>query len=114
MDDVYHNIVLDFGEESVEAASVLNSQGKLYTKQELYGQGLNVYERSLKIRTTEMGQDHPNTIATRHNIGELYTQWGKPTKAQKYYNENIELMERKEAREIEKHGAAVKATYERH
>lgn len=43
-----------------------------------------------------MGEDHPDTIATRHNIAELYIQWAKPDKAQEYLQKNIEVIEKKQ------------------
>ena len=43
-----------------------------------------------------MGEDHPDTIATRHNIAELYITWAKPDKAQEYLQKNIDLMEKKD------------------
>ena len=39
--------------------------------------------------------DHPDSLATRHNLAELYIEWGKPDSAQELLNKNIELMEKK-------------------
>lgn len=36
---------------------------------------IDSYERALKIREEVMGDDHPDTISTRHNIAELYIEW---------------------------------------
>jgi hypothetical protein len=45
------------------------------------------------VRETQLGPDHPDCIATRHNIAELYIQWANPEKAQEYLQKNIEVME---------------------
>lgn len=38
-------------------------------------------------------------MATRHNLGELYIMWGKPEKAQEFFNTNVELMAKKSEKE---------------
>jgi len=55
--------------------------GMLYKKQSKFERALDAYERSLRVREELMGEDHPDAIATRHNIAELYIQWAKPGKA---------------------------------
>ena len=55
----------------------------------------DAYTRSLKVREELLGEDHPETFATRHNLAELYIQWGKPKSAEEYLNKNVELMEKK-------------------
>ena len=55
----------------------------------------DAYKRSLKIREELLGEDHPDSLATRHNLAELYINWKKPERAQEYLNKNISLMEKK-------------------
>jgi len=47
------------------------------------------------VREELLGLDHPDSLATRHNLAELYIEWGKPDSAQELLNKNIELMEKK-------------------
>ena len=58
--------------------------GMLYKKQGKFERSKDAYERSLKVRETLMGEDHPDVIATRHNLAELYIAWVKPEKAKEY------------------------------
>jgi tetratricopeptide (TPR) repeat protein len=74
--DAYLSAALEFGEDSVMASTILNSQGMLYKKQGKLERAKDNYERSLAIKEKFFGEDHPETIATRHNLGELYVQWG--------------------------------------
>lgn len=93
--DAYMTVAINFGEESIAAAVILNSMGMLYKRQNKFDRSLDAYERSLRIRETFMGEDHPDVIATRHNIAELYIQWAKPDKAEEFLKKNIEVMEKK-------------------
>ena len=80
--DAYLKVALEFGEENISAAVILNSMGMLYKKQGKFERALDAYNRSLTVREAELGDDHPDCIATRHNIAELYIMWAKPDKAQ--------------------------------
>ena len=75
-----------------------------------FERALDSYQRSLEIREKHFGAEHPETCATRHNIGELYVMWNNPDKAAQYFNENVEIMERKSAKEKEFHQAAMPHT----
>jgi len=54
------------------------------------------------------GKDHPETISTRHNLGEMYMMWNKPDQAKELFDENIELMNAKNQKEKESVSAAMK------
>jgi len=41
------------------------------------------------LRTKYFGEDHPETVATRHNLGELYIEWGKPDQGKELFEKNI-------------------------
>ena len=60
------------------------------------------------MRTELLGNDHPETLATRHNLAELYITWNKPEQAQELLNKNIELMEKKSHTEAEATKKAMK------
>lgn len=104
--DAYLKVALEYGEDSVSASVILNSHGMLYKKQGKFERGRDNYEKSLSIREKYFGQDHPETMATRHNLGELYVMWGKPDKAQEYFSENVDLMAKKSEKEKAEQGAA--------
>ena len=72
---------MEYGEDNLSAAVILNSMGMLYKKQNKLERALDAYTRALSVREAELGEDHPDCIATRHNIAELYILWLKPDKA---------------------------------
>jgi hypothetical protein len=49
----------------------------------------------LKIREEFLGAGHPECMATRHNIWELYNVQGMHEEAKKYSDRNIEEMEKR-------------------
>lgn len=50
----------------------------LYKRQGKMERSQDAYERSLKLREELLGEDHPESLATRHNLAELYISWNKP------------------------------------
>ena len=97
--DSYMRIASEFGEENVQAAIILNSMGLMYKKQKKFERSLDAYQRALKVRVESLGEDHPDCLATRHNIAELYIEWAKPEKAQEYLTKNLEMMEKRNSEE---------------
>ena len=95
------------GEECIPCAVILNSMGLLYKQTKKYERALDAYERCLKVREKLQGPSHPDAISVRHNIGELYTTWGKPEEAKMILEENVkymdELRERQEKEHQERH-----------
>lgn len=81
------------GENCLPCAVILNSMGMLYKQQEKYDRAADAYERCLKIREEHLGPTHPDSIAVRHNLGDLYTMWGKPEEARVYLEDNLKHME---------------------
>jgi hypothetical protein len=57
----------------------------MYKKWEKFERALDSYRRSLDVRVKLLGEEHPDTCATRHNLGELFVMWGKPEKAKEYF-----------------------------
>ena len=72
---------MDYGEENITCSAILNSQGMLYKKQAKFERAQDSYERSLNIRVKLYGEEHPETCASRHNLGELFVSWNKAEKA---------------------------------
>ena len=93
--DAYLKIAMAHGEDNMACSAILNSMGMLYKKQGKMERSLDSYERSLKVRCELLGEDHPDSLATRHNLAELFLAWEKPERAQEYLNSNIALMEQK-------------------
>lgn len=71
-------IAMEHGEENIGAAAVLNSMGMFYKKWEKHDRALDAYERALGVRERLLGEEHPESIASRHNIGELLVEMKKP------------------------------------
>jgi hypothetical protein len=46
--------------------------GLLYKKQDKLDRSQDAYQRALDTREKLLGEDHPETLATRHNFAELY------------------------------------------
>lgn len=61
----------------------------------------DAYDRSLVTRVALLGEAHPESLSTRHNLGELYLAMNKPERAQEYLKKNVELMEKKNEMEKE-------------
>ena len=92
----YLKIAMEFGEDNVSNAVILNCMGLNYKKQKKYERAIDAYERALKIRDEQMGEEHPDSIATRHNIGEVYLEWGKEDKAKEMFDKNVEILKKAE------------------
>ena len=99
MKEAYTCVAMQFGENNITCGVILNSMGMLYKKQQKYERALDAYQRCQSIREEHMGDDHPDTVAVRHNIAELYIQWAMPEKAKEYLEKNIEVMKKKEKEE---------------
>lgn len=75
---------LNRGEENIGCATVLNSMGLLFKRWGKFERAIDCYERSFNTRLELLGPKHPETMASRHNIGELYVSMGNPEKAEEY------------------------------
>ena len=91
----YMIIAMEHGEENMACSAILNSMGLNYKRQSKFERSVDAYQRSLSIREELLGEDHPDTLSTRHNLAELYISWNKPDQAQELLNLNVELMEKK-------------------
>lgn len=70
--------------------------GLSYKDQGLYDKALINYKIALEIREEFLDQSHPDVIAVRHNIGQLYFDKGDKEEAMKYFSNNLEFLKRKE------------------
>lgn len=79
--NAYMIVAMEHGEENMTASAILNSMGMLYKRQRKFERSLDSYKRSLAVREELLGEDHPDSLSTRHNLAELYIEWGKPDSA---------------------------------
>ena len=110
LQDAYVQVAMEYGEDNITCSAILNSQGLLYKQQQRFERAKDSYERALDIRVRHFGEDHPETCATRHNLGELLVSMNAPEKAQEYFNENVVIMEKRTSKEKEEAEAARKHT----
>jgi tetratricopeptide (TPR) repeat protein len=64
--------------------------------QGLFDQALNYYNMALEIREEFLDSSHPDVIAIKHNIGQLYYDKGDKDQAMKYFNNNLEILNKNE------------------
>lgn len=103
--DSYLKVALEYGEDNVTIATILNGQGMLYKKWGKLERALDSYERSYAIKVKFFGEDHPETCTTRHNIGELYVSMAQPERAKEQFDANLEILSKKSKAEREEHAA---------
>ena len=56
----------------------------LYLKQEFYGKSEPLLLEAVNGRRLKLGDTHPHTLESWHNLIELYEAWDKPEKAKKW------------------------------
>lgn len=79
-------------EETTSSAILLNAMGLTYKKLKNYERAEDSYKRALEIREGILGESHPDAIATRHSLAELYLEWGiKQGQAKELLDINVEL-----------------------
>ena len=94
--DAYMIIAMEHGEDNLAAAAMLNSMGMLYKKWGKLDRALDAYERSLDVRERLIGEDHPETLTSRHNMAELFVEMKKPERAQELFDMNVTLMKKRQ------------------
>ena len=65
------------GTGSPAVASALNNEAELYNKLHRYAEAEPLYKRSLAIRQTVLGPDHPDTVKSLDRLAEVYHAEGK-------------------------------------
>lgn len=61
-----------YGVNHVKVAEELEKIAKVYEKQRKYAAAEHFFRRALKIRETELGENHIEVAATLRSFGELY------------------------------------------
>jgi tetratricopeptide (TPR) repeat protein len=70
--------------------------GLNYKDQGDFDQALRNYKLALEIREESLDKTHPDVVAVRHNIGQLFFDKGNKEEAMKYFNDNLEMLEKNE------------------
>ena len=83
---------LNWGEDNIGCATILNSMGLLFKRWRKFDWALDCYKRSLDIWLNLLGDAHPEVIATWHNIGELYIEMGNTAEAEVYLTANLKYL----------------------
>lgn len=100
--DAYLVVEMQHGEDNIFTAVILSSMGMLYKKQGMNDRAVDALQRALTIREKSLGESHPETIATRHNIAELLILQMKPEEAKQLLEKNMELMKQRTEEEAAK------------
>jgi len=73
--------------ESLKQGAVLDRVARFLFKDGKYGDSLRLHEKSFQIYTNIMGNDHPDTLSSMHNLASIYRDQGKWTEAVKMLEE---------------------------
>jgi len=102
LNKAYHLIKENYGEKNLPIATIFNNRGMNYKDQGKFQESLESYLKALEIRKELLLEDHPDVMAITHNIGQLYFDFGDNENAQKYFNTNLEIMNKKQNAQKEK------------
>jgi tetratricopeptide (TPR) repeat protein len=92
-----HDLILNnFGEDNLPLGTVYNNFGLLFKEEGRIKEALENYNKALVIRQKYLPDDHPDVIAVKHNIGQLYYDNGDKDNAMKYFNDNIDILGKNE------------------
>ena len=84
----------DFADQPLVEAALRQTVGNTYTNLGLYPQALPQMERALALCRRNLGDDHPHTLISIHNMGYLLQSMGKLAEAEPYYSEALESRRR--------------------
>jgi tetratricopeptide (TPR) repeat protein len=79
------------GEWDILTATLHNNLGLLLKTEKRYDGATNHYKQALNIRSRTLGENHPDTIVTMHNIAEMHLARGETEEAAAIQKEIIEL-----------------------
>lgn len=86
----------NYGIKNLPIATILQNIGMNNKDQGKFKESLEAYLQALEIRKELLPEGHPDTLAINHNIGQLYFDFGDKENADKYFGNNIDMMEKKE------------------
>lgn len=73
-------------------ATILNNMGLLFKRQERFIEAEMNYIEALSLRKQISDEKHPEVLAIKHNLGELYVKMEKSEEAAQYFSEVLEAL----------------------
>lgn len=95
----------NYGDRVMPCATIYNNMGMTLKDQGEYDQAFRYFSLALEIREEFLEKAHPDVVAIRHNIAQLFMQMGDKDQAMKYYNENLSHLEKKEKEQQDEENA---------
>jgi len=81
----------DFGADAIETGTALNSLGMVFKYSGRFDEGLELYQRALRILERAGGTEHPDVAAIYHNLGGLEHARRNYAEAEPYARRSVEL-----------------------
>ncbi|EGR32094.1 hypothetical protein IMG5_097080 [Ichthyophthirius multifiliis] len=89
-------LIQKYGENNLITANCQNNLGLTYKKSGKFSKAEVLYLKSLKTRELMLSKDHPDIIASKHNLAELYMETDDKEKAEEFLVETMEAIKRVE------------------
>ncbi len=80
----------EFADQPVVRAALQQTVADTYCEIGLYARAMPLQEAALLTRRQELGDDHPDTLSSIHNMGALLQSMGKLAEAEAYAREGLE------------------------
>jgi tetratricopeptide (TPR) repeat protein len=87
LDRAAQEIEGQFAQQELTEAAIRLTIGSAYRALGEYAEAQKHLLRSVQLRTSKLGADHPNTLTTKHNLAGLYKDQGKYAPAERLYKE---------------------------
>jgi serine/threonine protein kinase len=84
-------IAASFRDQPTIEASIRDALGETYASLGEPALAIRQFERALKLRTTKLGPDHPDTLISRNNLGATYRIAGRTAEAIALHQETLRL-----------------------
>jgi CHAT domain-containing protein/tetratricopeptide (TPR) repeat protein len=81
----------DFGQESLDLASVYNNMGLLFAKKSDHTRAVEYFQRAIEIWQKRLPENHPHLIAAYNNIGESYFELREAQQANQFIEKALQL-----------------------
>ena len=65
-----------------------------YANQSRFAEAEAEYRKLLDLERRNLGADHPDTLATMHNLANMYSGQGNYEEAEKLYRETLQIQQR--------------------
>ncbi|CAG9316331.1 unnamed protein product [Blepharisma stoltei] len=88
-----------FGKGNVMSVNSLNAMGLVCKANKEYELAEKYLKEALQLRENWHGESHPETLAIRHNLAELYMASGQVDKARDYLTSNVNIMQEEISKE---------------